>query len=609
MIDFLPELQTEYEQIAKCRIGRLEPGLDADGVVSACKKIVDDVRLHRIRIENLINTYLNPMLENIIHCSDEEEALLFDTVQKISAYEVRLDPGLAYKIYQSLLDKAREKKDPDKTLKYLYWCGITLFYFINKQSDKILEYFEEGSSHSSRYRRIKDEDTRRYVHRCLGNYHMMLFTANQPEKAMETEEVIFNFWNQLILLDIDHDFPWISYFLTCLTHKIAYLLKTAHTDPDSETKENYNKILDAAISANKLYHRNKDLFKIHGGTRYDFMLWEVQFLTGLISFNQILENVYNKQDTYDIDDYSSDAIYAKINMLAFLMFYAANMRELKSVKSDILPEISKRIIQFVSMIPKNVNTGEINRQLRSLTGDLSELLEPKELLGFVLEMTVYRNIPTYAHSLTVGKIAACLAKFLAERNAGYFDDYIDLPEVNVYIKSIEELYGFIESCGLCHDIGKFIYSDNPFMLVRILTEEELKVVKMHPEEGYSIFSRKDNVLYDGYKDVILGHHKFYDNSDGYPDNFDINKSKHKIIIDIIKAADSIDAATDDIGKAYSSAKSFEEVCEEIQIGAGHEYSPLIADLLKDDSVISELKHILDVERKNAYNTAYLHAWS
>jgi len=609
MDDFLVKLQTEYEFLSNKRIDRLESGLTVEGVVSACKKNVEDIRLHRVRIDDIIGKYLNPLLDNIENISDEQESNIFETVQNISAYEVRLDPGLAYKIYRKLLERARKINDPDKTLKYLYWCGITLFYFNNTQDDNILKYFEEGASHLHRYRKIKDADIRRYVHRCLGNYHMMLFTVNQIDKANEKENEIFNFWNTLIFSSIDLDFPWINYFLTCLTHKYENLMKIAHSNPDNETKENYSKILDAAISANKLYNKNKDLFNIYGGTRYEYILREAQFLSGLISFDQLCEFIYSKQAEYTIDDYSSDAIYSKISMSTFLMFYSTHLQELSEIKEDFLPEITKRIKKYISLIPKDVNTGEITRQLRSLSKELNKVLEPKELLEFILESTTYRNIPKYAHSLMVGKIAVCLAGFLIDKKTGYFDEYLNSSPVKSIIPDHDKLYEFLETCGLCHDIGKYIYDENIFMLARVLTEDELEIVKQHPEEGFIIFSQKDDLLYDGYKEVILGHHKFYDNSGGYPESFNINESKHKVIIDLIKAADSIDAATDDIGKIYSRAKSLDEVCNEIKQKSGSEYSPVIAELLNDTSVLSALKNILDTGRKEAYNTAYIYSWN
>jgi len=209
----------------------------------------------------------------------------------------------------------------------------------------------------------------------------------------------------------------------------------------------------------------------------------------------------------------------------------------------------------------------------------------------------------------VGNIAKYLTNKLIADRPEYFKGFMDIKKAKDVKKHTEKLTEYAEAYGLCHDIGKFIYADNPYMFARVLTEDELDVVRQHPEEGFSIFSHKDNSSYDGYADIILGHHKYYDNSGGYPDTFDISKSKYKAMIDIIKIADTIDAATDNIGKVYAKAKEFKEVCLEIQEGAGCEYSPVLAGLLNDDKVISDLNFILDTKRKEAYFTAYEHAWS
>jgi len=267
------------------------------------------------------------------------------------------------------------------------------------------------------------------------------------------------------------------------------------------------------------------------------------------------------------------------------------------------------VISFVTMIPKTANTREVTRQLRSFAGDLSEVLEPMEQLNFILKLTTFRNIPTYAHSIMTGKIAVCLTKFLVSKDPEYFIGCMDLATADDVKANLYKLYEFAETCGLCHDIGKFSYADNPYMLARVLTEDELEIVRQHPEEGFSMFTQKENALYRGYSDAILGHHKYYDNSGGYPENFNITESKHRKMVDIIKVADSIDAATDDIGKAYGSIKSLEDVCAEICEGSGREYSPVLVELLNDAPVIPALKHVLDVERKEAYYTAYSHAWS
>jgi hypothetical protein len=49
------------------------------------------------------------------------------------------------------------------------------------------------------------------------------------------------------------------------------------------------------------------------------------------------------------------------------------------------------------------------------------------------------------------------------------------------------------------------------------------------------------------------------------------------------------------------------VIGEIQEDAGVRYSPVAAAALEDETVVEEIKRILEVEREEAYYTAYLHA--
>jgi len=214
----------------------------------------------------------------------------------------------------------------------------------------------------------------------------------------------------------------------------------------------------------------------------------------------------------------------------------------------------------------------------------------------------------------VGKIAVCLTRFLIEKSPECFIGCSGMETVADVKENADVLCGYAEASGLCHDIGKISYDSNPYMSARVFTEDELKIVKMHPETGKKLLSRKEGALNEGalndlYTDVIVGHHKHYDNINGYPETFDLNASKHKMMIMVIKAADTIDAATDDVGKTYAVAKSLPEVCAEIKTLSEREYSPDIAELLEYSEVTEALEHILTEGRKEAYYTAYSHAWS
>jgi response regulator RpfG family c-di-GMP phosphodiesterase len=170
----------------------------------------------------------------------------------------------------------------------------------------------------------------------------------------------------------------------------------------------------------------------------------------------------------------------------------------------------------------------------------------------------------------VMKIAACLTARLIARDPGRFVGCMGIVNREDVPGHAAKLCSFAETSALFHDIGKTTIASNPFLQSRFLTEDEKEIIRMHPVDGCAILTRDDDALPGGYIDVIMGHHKHYDNSGGYPDDFNITESKYRIMIDIIKVADSIDAATDDVGKAYADPKSFEQVCAEIKAGAGRE---------------------------------------
>ena len=610
MHDFLIELQDEYDQIAETQIDALEPGLSKDEVVASCKKIGKKLRSFRVTTAKIIQESLFPMLEDIGSISDEDEEALYTTAQKISAYETRADPGLALKIYQGLLKWARDKGDSAKILKYLYWCGITLYFFSPEDKESTLAYFEEGASYKDKYSTFDDPETRKYIHRCIGNTSMVYYSMDMPEKAAEVDEMAFSFWNGLIFADNDTGFPWLNYFLTCLTHRHSHLSQLAHTDPDAENKDVLNQILETAITINKLYQRNRESFNVFGGSRYDYMLWEAQFLNGLISFDMLYDNIERKKAEFSPDDFSPDAMYVKHDLNIYLVFFAISMQRLKNTRDDIVKSLTNDTIDYFSKLPKAINPRDVAAQLVDSARHLSIVFNPTEQLEFVMRLTTYRHIPTYAHSIMVGKIASCLTRHLATKNPDCLIGFFGITTAEQARAKADELCRFAETSGLCHDIGKISYIINPYMHARMLTDEEIDLIRRHPDDGKTMLMRDDDALYnDGYVDIIAGHHKYYDNSGGYPAGFDTKDSKQKIMIDIISAADSIDAATDDIAKTYNMTKDLDTVCAEIITGAGVRYSPVIARALEDDGLLESLAGILERERAAAYYTAYLHAWS
>ena len=104
--------------------------------------------------------------------------------------------------------------------------------------------------------------------------------------------------------------------------------------------------------------------------------------------------------------------------------------------------------------------------------------------------------------------------------------------------------------------------------------------------------------------MIRGHHRWFDGSRGYPEDFDTAKSPYKSIIDIVCVADCLDAATDAVGRSYHEGKTLEMFQEELAEGAGTRYAPYMVELFADSATNADLRYLLENGRKKTYNETY-----
>jgi len=614
MRDHFVELLSDYEKIALCQIGSLESGLSRDEVVSTCKQAIQSIRILRRGMDERLERHLYHVLHDSAAITDEDEAEMYAIAQKLASYDIRHDADLSLKIYEALLQRAREKHDDAKIIKYLYWCGITLFFSAIHERERILRCFEEGASYADRYRTFPEAETRQYIHRCLGNVSLNVYQIDKPgygpEKAMALEDANFSFWNEILFSGQDLDFPWLNYFLPCLSHRHGYLTKDIHTKPDSVTREALQLILDNAIMMNKLYHKNRDSYRVFGETRYDFSLWDAQFHLGLISFDHLSENIARRRAEFAPEDFSTDAMYVKIQLSAYLLFYAAKMQKLKDRKEEILATVSKDVIRQFSMIPMSVNPMSVSQQLNNFVSNLDEVFGPAEHVDFVTSMSIPRHIPTYAHSIIVGKIALVLTKHLIKNEPEYFTGFMGIESADDVRDRTLELCHLAQKSGMCHDIGKISSVCNPYIQARLLTEEHDGIIRKHPEDGVLLLTRKDDSAFCNCMiDVIRGHHTYFDNSGGYPSDFDSRESPYRAMIHILSVADIIDYATDEVGYLYANPISVDAICTEIIGEAGRRFAPTVAKALEDGAVLAEIRRILATERTDAYYTAYSHTWA
>jgi HD-GYP domain-containing protein (c-di-GMP phosphodiesterase class II) len=132
---------------------------------------------------------------------------------------------------------------------------------------------------------------------------------------------------------------------------------------------------------------------------------------------------------------------------------------------------------------------------REAIADIVDLIiSDDETASYLLSITSY-DFYTYTHSVNAGVLSVMLAKVLFNKSTGH-----DLHELGA---------GFF-----LHDLGKVRIDPAIINKPGKLDEEELKIIRSHPYQGYKILSETDQ-LTEEMKVIVMQHHERSDGT-GYP---------------------------------------------------------------------------------------------
>lgn len=124
--------------------------------------------------------------------------------------------------------------------------------------------------------------------------------------------------------------------------------------------------------------------------------------------------------------------------------------------------------------------------------------------------------------------------------------------------------------ALVHDIGKISVPDRILKKRGPLTEDELKLVKLHPVVGAGMLSRVPGM--EALVPIVLHHHERWDGQ-GYPRGLagvDIPIQSRMILV-----ADAYDAMTS--RRPYGPTMTPHEALSELRRFAGQQFDPLMVD--------------------------------
>lgn len=331
-------------------------------------------------------------------------------------------------------------------------------------------------------------------------------------------------------------------------------------------------------------------------------VYQALYLSGELTapdYRDKLHELYLKRDK---TKYDFDNLFVNIRCVLDTMI---------SLDPDNISERSKNMLSqyyhdLCSYVFHMTNGGTLSELLELYTPVLTNFIEIPGKISFkemCLRSLAALHPPTYVHSMMVAHISHCLCKHLLMVNPEVFIGMMGTKSLSDVDAQSDAILDFTYNAALCHDIGKLAIIDTVFIYGRKLLDFEFDVIKKHPDQGVEFMKKNESTR--RYVDIARGHHRWYDNSRGYPEDFDTSKSEYKTIIDIVACADCMDAATDTIGRSYNQGKTLDDFEQELREGAGTRYAPYLAKLISSKKVREDINYLLTEGRNINYRNTYL----
>ena len=586
------------------------------------EQIIETIRacaaqLHQIHQEN------DRILQEILFSKSagtltaEEARELSELAGKLFNYNRSPDTGVAYRIHKLLYEYAQYHQDTDLIIRELYFQGITLLYLnvrdtslgANLFIDQIGACFRAGAAYLDQYEQLENPETRGYIIRCLGNtkYGLESFQGGNTGKAdhdfssswgdyMECFSRTMEIVESPYYREMNPEIPWDSFIYT-MHYDRTQFLTALRERPDPA-------IAQAVMnSAAYVYRHQEQIAKVKSraiGVRTQYVYAAARYHAGLCSVQELMDVLFNMCESAGLQDFSGDNIWTILYTPEYLMAYAGDLTEQE--REAVRPRLERAFDkqkEFLFLLPRNEYAVQVSRTMQTISRFVStqDTQFNQQLLDYILAC----HPPTFVHSKVVALLARRLCQRMAETAPALLDGLFGIRAPADSPQDMDRLLDMAYRCGLYHDLGKCMLLSYVGLYSRRLLDEEFACIKLHPAFGCGLLealAMPDTAMAAYY------HHCAYDRQGGYPHYSRECPAAVRRIVDIITVVDALDAGTDNVGRSYAAAKTYEQLVEELRAGRGSRYAPEVVDLLDDPGFCRETGQFLIDSRYQVYIDAY-----
>lgn len=540
---------------------------------------------------------------------DRAEVLLKDFLNELMKTGQCVDTPIAFRISKLLLRYYQTRGDVDKTVHMLEFC--TVFEIIIKEhlddyegsmyarlSEKYLDNFEELSE------RAKKSLLNSWL-LCVINRRDMTYGLRKYKEIKGKFEKIR--W------EAGKDFMAAMY-VRCRQNVLGFTLEVCRRTEQARKAG----VAPDAVNRIDIEKEAPYIEELSNALREALEAENVQSVIG----DRVVAGLYCVQAEYHLGRLTMEELLCRIQEYAVPhddynevekcsalftanAYYLDYLYKCSCYDEKYILEKSAQIVKYVLSQAKTMEpylgSYQTNNCVLMLVNSASNIMDFDSFKNTVLSATVYANKALYVHTMVVKEICSILLGYILEHDPQYLDG-VGGHSWQECRDNPGEVMELMEKCTLFHDIGKYFCLDYVSNSSRSLTEDEFEVIKDHPANFMKIYQGEMSREVECVRDCALLHHLWYNEKGGYP------RGRHmasKPFVNILSIADSLDAATDNIGRPYGQGKTLEHMLREFDGMRDERYCGYVIDLLHVDEIKRKIEYALGERRRAIYCEIYL----
>ena len=566
--------------------------------------------------------------EDIFPFLNSEELLLPEEVAEITSFSSglidaqnveNLDLPLAKLLSNKLVEDAKKKGNQSILIRQMdhdiesYYAMMNMAERIRPYPELYTYYRNQGLETGDFFRTLREkenfaaieDETDRELVLTNARYASAFYEnfCGDPEanrRNLEELEETLRIADDPFYRELMPDFDWDYYRYRTLQY---YSLNTNLCNERNFGKEDLETIAKRTEEFWELWNSDPETYgEMDSESHVKMALYLNRYLTGRISAEEYKEELLQIYWNRNKQLYDEAGITENVQLPTEIICLLGTQR-LSQENMAYYVMLYRDILDYVFRMP---NSGTFSFMLEYLCHFMERFIEIPGGISFedmMVNLLAALHPPTYVHTQMVAHIAECLCGHLIRLHPDLFIGICGCKTEEEVAEKASQIRAFAFHAALCHDVGKVYVMDTIFVYGRNLLDMEFDIIKTHPEIGSQLLRRYPTT--EQYADVARGHHRWFDNSRGYPDAFDTSESPVKTIIDLTMCADCIDAATDTIGRSYKKGKMLSDVSGELEAEAGTHYADWIVSVLKDPEALEDLNWVLTSGREILYRETYL----